>query len=107
MVKFGGQSLANGEGLPRVLELIADKSGSGERIAVVLSAREKATDQLESLLDLAAVGKRYQGVLEAFKAYQQNTFYDIDLSEEFDGIEQLLEGVALLGEITALRSRTS
>src|SRR5690606_29758806 len=53
ILKFGGKSLANGKGLERVLEIIAKRSALGEHFAVVVSARGKATDQLEALLDLA------------------------------------------------------
>ena len=98
ILKFGGKSLANGKGLSRVLDLIAEKAQKGERIAVVLSAREKGTDQLETLLDLACRGKAYQEAFEAFKAYQQDVFHRVDLSGEFSALEQLLEGVALLGD---------
>jgi len=36
VLKFGGRSLANGEGLDRVLEIISSKMQQGENIAVVL-----------------------------------------------------------------------
>ena len=98
IVKFGGQSLANGTGLDRVLELIAEKARSGDRIAVVLSAREKATDHLEMLLEHAASGQDYTAPLEAFRAYQQDTFAEIDLDAQFMELGRLLEGVALLGD---------
>ncbi|MEJ2163076.1 MAG: aspartate kinase, partial [Robiginitalea sp.] len=98
IVKFGGHSLANGKGLSRVLQLITEKSQAGDRIAVVLSAREKATDQLEELLEQAAKGQDYSEPLKAFRTYQQNTFADIDLAAEFDELGRLLEGVALLGD---------
>src|SRR5690606_34795684 len=54
ILKFGGKSLANGKGIERVLEIIARRAAQGEHIAVVVSARGKATDQLEELLDRAA-----------------------------------------------------
>ncbi len=98
ILKFGGKSLANGEGIARVLEIVATKVKAGEHIAVVLSARAKATDQLEALLDQAAAGKDYQVDLDAFKKYQKHSFKGVNLTEEFKELTKLLEGVALLGD---------
>ena len=101
ILKFGGKSLSNGKGVNRVLELIEQKVADGERIAVVLSAREKATDQLQELLLLAANGGDYQKQLDAFKKYQQNGQGQVDLSFEFSELSRILEGVALLGDYSA------
>ena len=98
VLKFGGTSLANGEGLERVLEIIRQKHQGGERLVVVLSAREKATDKLQEMLELAARGRDYRELFEAFAEYQQHTFTEVDLSDAFRGLEQLLEGVRLLGD---------
>lgn len=98
VLKFGGRSLANGQGLSRVLEIIREKYQQGERLVVVLSAREKATDQLGEMLDAAARGRDYAPLLDAFREYQQHTFTDVDLSGDFAGLRQLLEGVRLLGD---------
>ncbi len=97
ILKFGGKSLANGEGLQRVLEIISFKVANGENIGVVLSARDKATDQLESLLKKAAKGKEYSKDFESFKTYQKSDF-TIDLSKEFSELNKLFEGVSLLGD---------
>ena len=40
ILKFGGKSLANGEGLQKVIQTIAQKYFNNEPIAVVVSARE-------------------------------------------------------------------
>lgn len=98
ILKFGGRSLSNGEGIGRVLDIIKKKAQSGERIAVVLSAREKATDQLEAILEKAASGRDYKEAFEAFEKYQQHTFKNVDLSEDFQALVRLLEGVAMLGD---------
>ncbi len=98
VLKFGGTSLANGEGLERVLEIIREKHEKGERLVVVLSAREKATDQLQEMLEAAARGRDYRGLLEAFISYQQHSFTEVDLSDNFRELRQLLEGVRLLGD---------
>ncbi|CAM4325878.1 bifunctional aspartate kinase/homoserine dehydrogenase I [Zobellia nedashkovskayae] len=98
VLKFGGKSLANGEGLERVLEIISSKVKEGENIAVVLSARAKGTDQLEAILEKAANGENYYKDFEAFEKYQKHTFKNVNLSAEFKDLAKLLEGVSLLGD---------
>lgn len=101
ILKFGGKSLANGEGITRVLEIITSKVKKGEHIAVVLSAREKATDQLEALLKKAVDNKDYSKDFEAFEKYQRHTYPQVDLSREFAELKNLFEGVSLLGDYSA------
>lgn len=98
VLKFGGKSLSNGEGLAHVLNIVSKKVSEGENIAVVLSAREKATDRLEDILDKAARGKDYFSDFEEFEAYQKHTYSNINLSEEFKSLAKLFEGVSLLGD---------
>ena len=101
ILKFGGKSLSNGEGLERVLDIVTGKVKKGEYIAMVLSAREKATDQLEQLLDKAAKGKDYKQDFEAMEKYQKHTYSNISLSAEFKALAKLFEGVSLLGDYSA------
>ncbi|KKN44841.1 hypothetical protein LCGC14_0688970 [marine sediment metagenome] len=101
VLKFGGKSLANGKGIESVLNIISSKVKAGEHIAVVLSARDKATDQLEALLNKAAKRKAYKKDLQALVDYQKHDFKDIDLSSEFTALAKLFEGVALLGDYSA------
>lgn len=98
VLKFGGKSLANGEGLDTVLQIITDKVAVGENIAVVVSARNKATDELEAILDKAAKGLDYVKDFEEFEKYQKHTYGNVNLSEDFRGLVKLFEGVALLGD---------
>ena len=98
VLKFGGTSLANGEGIDKVLEIIVSKVKEGEKIAVVVSAREMATDQLLHILDLATRKQDYRKEFEAFENYQRHTFKNVDLSDQFRELAQLLEGVSLLGD---------
>ncbi|GLU42596.1 bifunctional aspartate kinase/homoserine dehydrogenase I [Allomuricauda sp. NBRC 101325] len=97
ILKFGGKSLANGEGIERVLNIISKRADANEHFAVVVSARGKATDQLENLLDKAADGKDFQEDLKKFAAYQKNNF-DVDISDELNAIEKILNGVSLTGD---------
>jgi homoserine O-acetyltransferase len=98
VIKFGGKSLANGNGLNQVLSIIEEKSRQGERLAVVVSARGRATDQLEDLLHQAVSSKEYVTALENFKKEQSEVTPSIDFSDEFTRLETLLSGVNLLGD---------
>tara|TARA_R110002096_G_scaffold148826_2_gene309971 strand:- start:1225 stop:4623 length:3399 start_codon:yes stop_codon:yes gene_type:complete len=96
VLKFGGRSLANGEGLEKVISIIKNKVDSGGKITVVVSARGNATDKLEEILDKSYKGQDYKTTFEAFKNYQKEPFKSIDFSEEFSILEKLFEGVSLL-----------
>ena len=98
VLKFGGKSLSNGEGLGRALEIISSKVKQNENIAVVLSARQKATDQLESILNKAANGDDYKTEFELFEKYQRHTYDNVDLSKEIKNLAKLFEGVSLVGD---------
>ena len=101
VLKFGGKSLANGEGLDKVLSIIAAKVKEKEKIAIVLSARGNATDQLEYILKKAAKREDYKEDFNTFKTYQQHTYTNIDLSKEFTELAKLFEGVSLLGDYSS------
>lgn len=98
ILKFGGKSLSNGKGLTQVLRILQEKVASGEQIAVVLSAREKATDKLENLLFKAAQGEGYEADISAFRKYQLGDFPNIDLTRETGEVSKKLEGIALVGD---------
>ncbi len=96
VLKFGGKSLANGNGLNKVLSIIENKINDGEKIVVVVSARGNATDDLESILNASIKGEDYQDLLKVFKDYQREPLKTIDFSEEFSVLDKLFEGVSLL-----------
>ncbi len=100
VLKFGGKSLANGEGLNKVLAIIEKKVDDGEKITVVVSARGHATDDLEHILNMALKGEDYKRDLEAFKAYQKEPLPDVDFSKEFSILDKLFEGVSLLRDFS-------
>ncbi|MEN2414078.1 bifunctional aspartate kinase/homoserine dehydrogenase I [Flavobacterium mesophilum] len=101
VLKFGGKSLSNGEGLNKVVSIISDKVNQGEQIAVVVSARGNATDELEDILRIAAKNGNYKPLLESFKAYQTSDYPEVDLSEEFNILDKLFEGVSLIGDYSS------
>ncbi len=98
ILKFGGKSLSNGEGINKVVAIVTDKVNQGEKIAIVVSARGNATDELEAILKAAANDGNYKLLFEDFKKYQQDEYNDVDLSEEFNVLEKLFEGVSLIGD---------
>jgi len=98
ILKFGGKSLGNGKGIEQVIAIIAKKYFDEEKIAVVVSARGKATDELLGILEEAKKGMDYASNLNLFKTYQTNNI-DASLFEaEFLSLEKLFEGVGLLGD---------
>ena len=101
IVKFGGKSLANGQGINKVLDIVADKIKSKQKIAIVVSARGNATDELEDILTIAAKNGNYKPLLESFKAYQQEGCEGCDFTEEFEKLDKLFEGVSLIGDYSA------
>ncbi|MBC7642685.1 MAG: aspartate kinase, partial [Flavobacterium sp.] len=98
ILKFGGKSLSNGDGLNKVVAIIAGKVNQGEEIAVVVSARGNATNELEEILNIASKNGEYKPLFEDFKKYQHDAYQEVDLSEEFNILEKLFEGVSLIGD---------
>lgn len=101
ILKFGGKSLANKEGLEKVIQIIAQKYFSNEAVVVVVSARSNATNELIDLLDKAQKGVNYNAELEAFKTYQNNGLSNTIFTDEFSQLDKLLEGVSLLGDFSS------
>ncbi len=97
ILKFGGKSLANGNGIRSVVDIIENKVKKGEKITVVLSARGQSTDELEAILEKAVKNENYKEQLKAFKKYQTAEYNKVDLYEEFKILDNLLEGVSILG----------
>ncbi|WP_190811234.1 bifunctional aspartate kinase/homoserine dehydrogenase I [Flagellimonas sp. S3867] len=102
ILKFGGKSLANGEGIERVLKIISNKANTKEQFAVVVSARGRATDQLESMLKTAATGDDFNNELKRFSDYQKEGLSDISVVEnELQTVEKILKGVSLTGDYSS------
>lgn len=97
IIKFGGKSLSN-KGITNVISIIEQKVNDQENIAVVVSARGNATDQLEEILEKSAKNSYYQEQFETLKYEQTQLTPLIDYSPEFSRLEKLFEGVSLLGD---------
>lgn len=96
ILKFGGKSLANGEGINTVLEIIKEKQANNEPIVVVLSARGEATNELKNILKKAKKGEDYNTDWATFKNYQKQPLSNIDYEKEFHLLEQIFKGVRLV-----------
>ena len=101
IVKFGGKSLANGKGLESTLAIIASKVARKEKLAVVVSARGKSTDHLESILEKAKQNIPFQEEFETFKTYQNTSNTLVDFSSEFTLLDEIFRGVSLLNDYSA------
>ncbi|OIQ28780.1 MAG: aspartate kinase [Bacteroidetes bacterium MedPE-SWsnd-G2] len=100
VLKFGGKSLANGQGLDCALDIIETKIAQKENIVVVVSARGNTTNQLEVILDKAASKQGIENEWTQFKSYQTEPLPTIDFSNEFKALEEVFEGVKLLGDFS-------
>ncbi|MEZ4810541.1 MAG: bifunctional aspartate kinase/homoserine dehydrogenase I [Allomuricauda sp.] len=98
ILKFGGKSLSNGEGIQKVLKIISRKAKDKEHFAVVVSARGKATDELESMLVKAAKGQDFEEELKQFSTYQKESLVDGDIERELHAIQRILQGVSMSGD---------
>lgn len=98
IIKFGGKSLANGEGINKVLQIISNKIANDEKIAIVVSARGNSTNVLEQILEDAKNDNSYKDTFEEFKKYQTVPDKNIDFTQEFTLLKKIFEGVNLLGD---------
>lgn len=98
IIKFGGKSLSNGEGVQKVVQTIAQKYFNNEAITVVVSARGNATDELVILLKKAQANIKFDEDFKEFQKYQTEGLSQDVFEEEFSTLQKLLEGVSLLGD---------
>lgn len=101
IIKFGGKSLANGQGLNQVISIIENQYRSNEQIAVVVSARGDTTDHLLDLLALAKEGHHYQTLLQELIDYQLAPASEVDISAEVELLSSILKGISLTKDYTA------
>ncbi|HGJ5857655.1 bifunctional aspartate kinase/homoserine dehydrogenase I [Arsenophonus nasoniae] len=110
VLKFGGTSVANDNKMLNVANIVADKFTAGP-VALVLSAPAKITDYLIAMIDAATSGAditpHIKGANEIFSALisglqekQSDFAYEKVrqmIENEFIQIQQILQGIALLG----------
>ena len=97
ILKFGGKSLGNKEGIERVFEIITQHYNNKKPLAVVVSARGNATDDLINIINLVLKKEDYTTAFNKFKE-EQIADSDVDLAKDFNKLFSLIEGIGLLKE---------
>lgn len=97
ILKFGGKSLANGNGIAKVLNIISQKN---EPIVIVVSARGNATDNLIKIVESILDKQDYIKYFEQFKNEQQGDS-TVNLEDEFNQLSELFKGIKILKECSS------
>jgi aspartate kinase len=111
VMKFGGTSVQDAEAIERAAEIV--RSRLGENPVVVVSAMAKVTDTLLSLARAAGAGDR-DHALEISRCLRERhytvagellgtglfTQFHSELERDCDAIDELLRGIAAVGELT-------
>ena len=94
ILKFGGKSLSNGNGIKKSIDIIEKKVANGEEIIVVVSARGNTTDILEDILNSSA-----NSLATTFRRVRQALINAFNF--EFIKLDKIFKGVNLLGDYNA------
>jgi len=111
VMKFGGTSVEDSSAIDRAAKIVAGRRDRSP--VVVVSAMSKVTDQLLAAGNAAGAGDRdkalqlSRGLRERHYATAGEllgtglfTEFHGELESEFDGLDELLRGIAALGELT-------
>lgn len=116
-MKFGGTSVEDAKAMDRTAAIVGGRRKKGLQTIVVVSAMAKVTDQL--LAAAAAAGRGDKSGAMAISARLRNRHIDtatelLDeqrfaglqaaIHQEFDALDDLLRGIAAVGELTARTS---
>ncbi len=111
VMKFGGTSVQDAAAIERAAGIV--KSRLAQRPVVIVSALAKVTDTLVAMGKLAGAGDRDQA-LELSRGLRERhynvagellgtgvfTRFHSELEADFDGLDELLRGIAAVGELT-------
>src|SRR4051812_24643669 len=111
VMKFGGTSVESAAAIARAADVVRGRAAS--RPVVVVSAMARVTDQLVAAAHAAGDGRR-DAALEISRALRErhyNTAGELlgtglftqihaELEAEFDALDELLRGIAAVGELT-------
>jgi len=114
VMKFGGTSVATGENIRHVANLIANHASQGYRVVAVISALEGVTDKLIEAAEQARKGKRdyihefKQKLLKEHLTATKKAIKNKHMREEveqilktaIDELEKVLTGIIYVGELT-------
>src|SRR5215472_17541239 len=111
VMKFGGTSVGDAQAIGRVAEIV--RARLPERPVVVVSAMARVTDQLLEMARSAGAGDRKTALTLARELRERHyitagellgtgvfTQFHSDLGTEFEELEELLRGIAAVGELT-------
>ncbi len=114
-MKFGGTSVEDAAAMTRTAHIVAGRLGKGLQPVVVVSAMSKVTDQLlacaaaasagrgdrEAALEIAArLRTRHVDTAAALVHGPQLESLNEDINRAFDSLDELVRGIAILGELT-------
>ncbi|HTH53134.1 MAG TPA: lysine-sensitive aspartokinase 3 [Edaphobacter sp.] len=114
VMKFGGTSVEDAKAMERTAAIVGGRRKKGLETIVVVSAMAKVTDQL--LAAAAAAGRgdksgalaisarlRSRHVDTANDLLEKDRFIGLEMAvhQEFDALDDLLRGIAAVGELTA------
>lgn len=95
IIKFGGKSLETTQGFENVVKIVENQS-KDDKITLVVSAIGDTTDTLEKILEKA---KKQNGYLIEFEKFKKRSYHkEVDLSNEFELLQKLFEGVSLTAD---------
>jgi aspartate kinase len=112
VMKFGGTSVEDSRAIDRARAIVQDRIAEGP--VVVVSAMAKVTDQLLTTARAAGDNDR-EGALALARALRERhyaaagellgtgvfTRFHSELESDFDALDELLRGIAAVGELTA------
>lgn len=103
VAKFGGTSLVNAEAVSHVTTIVTNLTQAHDQVLVVVSAHGGVTDALLALAHQAATGEPAKAA--ALRAHHATIAVGLGVDDqlvafEFDRLDQLLEGIRLLGELS-------
>ncbi|HSU19348.1 MAG TPA: lysine-sensitive aspartokinase 3 [Acidobacteriaceae bacterium] len=119
VMKFGGTSVEDATAIQRTAEIVSGRARKGLRPVVVVSAMAKVTDQLLACAAAAVAGRgdrdaaiditarlraRHLQVATDLVSGERLAALELDINRAFDGLDELVRGIAILGELTARTS---
>ncbi len=113
VMKFGGTSVEDAKAIERTAAIVGGRRKRGQEAVVVVSAMAKVTDQLLAAASAAGRGDkagalaisarlRHRHIDAAAELLENGRFVAIQpaLNLEFDALDDLLRGIAAVGELT-------
>ena len=113
VMKFGGTSVEDAKAMERTAAIVAGRRKRGLGAVVVVSAMAKVTDQLLAAASSAGRGDRAGALAIAARLRNRHVDTSADLldagrllalrkvlDQEFDALDDLLRGIAAVGELT-------